>query len=611
MSKHLSKVVEVDPDRCVSCHACITVCPVKFCNDGSGSFVTINDDLYTGCGTCIAACTHNARYGIDDAEAFFRDLGREPVVAIAAPAIAANFPGLYLKINAFLHEKGVDAIFDVSFGAELTVKSYLEHIKTHKPRTVIAQPCPALVSFIEVHHPELLSYLAPADSPMLHTMKMIREYYPQFSSHRIAVLSPCYAKRREFEETGLGDYNVTFKSLAAWLTGEGIALESYEDRPYDGAAAERAVLFSSPGGLLRTALRDLPGVGRLTRKIEGPHTVYHYLATLKDAIEQGASPLLVDCLSCEMGCNAGPGTLLSDSRNSVDRLEVPVEQRRKKLEKKNALSIRRLRKTIDRYWKPSLYQRTYIDRSSALELRQPDDSTLRDIYRAMHKREKRDIRNCSSCGYGTCRDMAIAIFNGLNKKENCHLFMEKEIGLMEASRVGARERLMKETNERINALADKLLYLMGMREKRADLLRKHSQEATQTASGFSRIVEAINDIAYKTNLLSLNASIEAARAGQAGKTFAVVAAEVRKLAAVSREEAEKIRPYSESIVGALKTIEGGIDEISDFSVDIEKIRTLVGSVESSLAMIDVQEADDRTERNESLSFDDDAISSVS
>jgi methyl-accepting chemotaxis protein len=207
--------------------------------------------------------------------------------------------------------------------------------------------------------------------------------------------------------------------------------------------------------------------------------------------------------------------------------------------------------------------------------------------------------------------MAVAIFNGLNKKENCHLFMEKEIGLMEASRVDARERLMKETNERINALADKLLDLMGMREKRADLLRKHSQEATQTASGFSRIVEAINDIAYKTNLLSLNASIEAARAGQAGKTFAVVAAEVRKLAAVSREEAEKIRPYSESIVGALKTIEGGIDEISDFSVDIDKIRTLVGSVESSLAMIDVQEADDRTERDESLSFDDDAVSSVS
>ena len=38
----------------------------------------------------------------------------------------------------------------------------------------------------------------------------------------------------------------------------------------------------------------------------------------------------------------------------------------------------------------------------------------------MKKFEEKDFYNCSSCGYGCCEDMAYAIFNGLNKAENCH-----------------------------------------------------------------------------------------------------------------------------------------------------------------------------------------------
>jgi iron only hydrogenase large subunit-like protein len=62
----------------------------------------------------------------------------------------------------------VEDFFDVSFGAELTVKSCLEYMKAENPSTVIAQPCPAIVTYIELYQRELLPYLAPADSPMLH-----------------------------------------------------------------------------------------------------------------------------------------------------------------------------------------------------------------------------------------------------------------------------------------------------------------------------------------------------------------------------------------------------------------------------------------------------------
>jgi iron only hydrogenase large subunit-like protein len=174
---------------------------VKYCNDGSGDHVEVNDDLCIGCGACLKACTSGARQIIDDFTRFMRDIqANTSVVAIVAPAVAANFPGQYLNLNGWLKSLGVKACFDVSFGAEITIQTYLDHIKKNNPKAVITQPCPALVTYMEIYQPELLEYLAPADSPMMHTMKMVRTFYPQYRNHRFVIISPCIAKKREFEE---------------------------------------------------------------------------------------------------------------------------------------------------------------------------------------------------------------------------------------------------------------------------------------------------------------------------------------------------------------------------------------------------------------------------
>ena len=94
---------------------------------------------------------------------------------------------------------------------------YIEYIKNKNPDCVISQPCPALVSFIETYRPELIKYLAPADSPMLHCAKMIKEFYTKYTGYKIAAISPCYAKRREFDETGICDYNVTMRSIQSYM----------------------------------------------------------------------------------------------------------------------------------------------------------------------------------------------------------------------------------------------------------------------------------------------------------------------------------------------------------------------------------------------------------
>ena len=643
MMVNLDPVISIDEEKCINCYACVTACPVKYCIDGSGDKLQVNHNLCIGCGNCISACSHEARRPIDDTNSFIGGLKKgEKIIAIAAPAVASVFAGNYLRLNGYLKSIGVDAFFDVSFGAELTVVSYINYIKAKKPKMVIAQPCPAIVTFIEIYHPELLPYLAPADSPMLHTLKMIREYYPEYKNHKMALISPCIAKKRELAETRIGDYNVTMLGLKNYLEQINVDLSHFPAINYIGPSAERAVTFSSPGGLLDTAERFIPGIRRSTRKIEGVPAIYHYLKGLSEKINNPNIdfPLLVDCLNCEMGCNGGTGT--GNVHKTADELESPVRKRSRELEKnlnpkQQEKLYKKYHKLLNQYWKPFLYDREYKDLSANNTVMKPDETEINNVYKSLKKFTQSDLYNCTACGYGSCITMATAIHNKLNKHSNCAHFNLKRLEEEKKTTVYINQQLkthitramevvekitnlvvslnvsintQSESVEESSAATEKILNSIKVtsnlsREKRESLMTlidstaksqeamKETIQAVQSISelidGIGSAIKIISVIASNTNLLSMNAAIEAAHAGQAGKGFSVVADEIRRLSESTRENSRNIAKTLSSIISGINTssrrsidtgnfINSMAGEISGFARTMSELIDTLGKV---------------------------------
>ncbi len=128
------------------------------------------------------------------------------------------------------------------------------------------------------------------------------------------------------------------------------------------------------------------------------------------------------------------------------------------------------------------------------------------------------------------------------------------------------------------------------------LLASKTQEATklinEEVEAIDEAITVIDQIAFQTNILSLNAAVEAATAGEAGKGFSVVAQEVRNLATKSSEAAAQIKQLVES--AKARSLEGAkistemIDGYNVLKENIQKTKSIISQVEQKSK---IQEAD--------------------
>jgi len=472
---NLIEVIGIKEENCINCHQCIAVCPVKVCSDGSGNVVKFNNQLCIGCGRCIDACIKShggiveksARFPIDDAVEFTAALPEKDMVALVAPSAQSNF--VLPKLITALKLLGIKAVYDVSLGAEITVACYHELIasgQTDLP--LIAQPCPAIVKYIELYQPGLLKHLAPSGSPVHNIAVYVKSLHPD---SELAFISPCLAKRREFQDSKMVRYNVIYQSLVKILEDKGISLPHLADSDFDNCIpAGIATNFSSPGGLGECYRHNYPDIpASQIRRVEGPIVYDKYLPDLEMAILKKAPhlPLIIDILSCEKGCNMGPGSI--NHHRSLDQIERTVAARSEQNRGDSVQQQKLTRFLQDVRQKFNFEYHSYQNLAGYNNLKIPTADELDKIYQAMHKTEAKDFRNCAACGYNSCYHMAIAIFNGLNKGENCHLYQEKELR--------REQNILNDMVEELAQLNEQLQEQFTQRNKQEQLLVQNSKLA--------------------------------------------------------------------------------------------------------------------------------------
>ena len=113
------------------------------------------------------------------------------------------------------------------------------------------------------------------------------------------------------------------------------------------------------------------------------------------------------------------------------------------------------------------------------------------------------------------------------------------------------------------------------------------QQVTNQTEQIASILQTIESIAEQTNLLALNAAIEAARAGEQGRGFAVVADEVRSLAQRTQDSTEEIRSMIESLIHSSKNALNSMESCSSMATNTaSEVTKNAEMIESLLESVD-------------------------
>ncbi|EAQ78049.1 methyl-accepting chemotaxis protein [Blastopirellula marina] len=163
-----------------------------------------------------------------------------------------------------------------------------------------------------------------------------------------------------------------------------------------------------------------------------------------------------------------------------------------------------------------------------------------------------------------------------------------QVGQTVASNVNDMAAAMREVSVNVSRTAS----LAASAEQQVVATDDSIQQLTDSSGQIEEVIDLIRELADQTNLLALNATIEAARAGDAGRSFAVVASEVKSLASETAkathtiaERVSGIRANIESVVSATREISGSVAEVSQNSTAvaaaIEEQATIISGMKTT------------------------------
>jgi len=395
--------------KCRKCYACVRNCPAKAIMVKEGQ-AQVLDERCIRCGSCVRVCAQKAKQiesGVEQVEALLAS--NQKVIAILAPSFPACLrEAKPRQLVGGLLKLGFSEVMEVAFGAELVSREYTRLIENNSQRTLITTPCPAVIYYIQKHLPELISYLAPVVSPMIALGRVIKwEYAPEAE---VVFIGPCIGKKREMKDSevaGVVDAVLTFTEMRTLLENKGIDLLEMPEADFAGPRPSTGRIFPVSGGLLKTA-------GISTDILENDIVITEgkdrFLQVIEEVRKGRLKAKFLDVLFCE-GCINGP--ILEEEGNLFTRKDKVVEyllsERAREKEPSTERDILRYR-NVD-------MRRTFVDLRTSLPL--PTEEEIKAILAKVNKTEPEDELNCGSCGYTSCREKAVAVYQGIAELEMC------------------------------------------------------------------------------------------------------------------------------------------------------------------------------------------------
>ena len=379
--------------NCKNCYKCIRHCPVKSIRfSGEQAHIVGNECIL--CGQCFVVCPQNAKEIVDETEKtkVFLQSGA-PVIVSIAPSFAANYDGIGINsMRRALKKLGFFDVEETAAGATM-VKNEYDRILNEEDRDILISSCCHSVNLlIQKYFPKLLVYLADVVSPMQAHCLDIKRRYP---NAKTVFIGPCVAKKDEAEHyEGIVDSVLTFEELTNWLKSENIELEPEMDENDHS----RARFFPTNGGILKTMAKSAKKYTYMS--IDGTDNC---IAALKDIESGEIHNCFIEMSACVGSCVGGPV-----------------------MEKYHRMPIRDYA-AVAKYAGEKDFEVTQPDKMELKKhfefiehkLQTPSDYEINEILRQMGKMKPSDELNCGSCGYNTCREKAIAIYQGKAEISMC------------------------------------------------------------------------------------------------------------------------------------------------------------------------------------------------
>lgn len=386
-----SKSIVIDRTKCVTCGRCVAACKTKTGTE-SIKFIEVNGEKIIGpenlkcfddtncllCGQCVAACPVDAlseKSHMDRVKDALADEEKHVIVAMA-PSVRTAMGELFKmgygvdvtgKVYTALRQLGFDKIFDINFGADMTIMEeateLVERVKAGGPFPMFTSCCPAWVRQVENYYPNLLGNLSTAKSPQQIFGAASKTYYPTTldidpKNVFTVTIMPCTAKkyeadRPEMENEGLRNIDavITTRELAKMIKDAKIDFAKLEDSEADPAMGEytgAGAIFGATGGVMEAALRSakdfvegkdlenieyeqvrgLAGIKEATVEIGGENynvAVINGSSSLFEFINSGKIDEkqyhFIEVMACPGGCVNGGG---QPHVNASDRLNMDI-----------------------------------------------------------------------------------------------------------------------------------------------------------------------------------------------------------------------------------------------------------------------------------------------